>query len=560
MGSFKNIDIELIGIGKAILNKRLAVPIYQRSYAWEDKHVLDLFSDIANTIANGENEYFIGSIVTTKNNTPRPEVVDGQQRLATATILIAAIRDYFFTQGDIERANTISSTYLQTKELATLEVIPRLRMNSIDNEFFVNRILKDPNSPDRVIEPKKDSHRRITRAAELVKQHVEKLAKGTEPMKTLVSWVEFVEQSLKVIWVSVSDDSNAFTIFETLNDRGLALAISDLLKNYLFGLAGDRISEVQQRWISMTSTIEAVEREEVIVTFIRHLWSSIHGLTRERDLYADIKKKVRTKSQAIDFATMISDSAKTYAAILNQDHELWQKYGPTSRQHMATLNLLQMIQIRPLVLAVLDKFSANETQNALRLMVSWAVRFLITGGLGGGTLENHYSERAKDIRGGKIKTAKQLSTSLKSIIPTDAVFKSAFESATVSKNNLARYYLRALEKQASGEKDPELIPNDNTEVVNLEHILPLNPSKAWNHISDDDKEAYTKRIGNMALMKTRINTDAGNDSFVFKKAFYKGSAFTLTSGLDAYPKWDTANIVSRQQKLAQFAVSTWPLK
>jgi len=96
MGSFKNIDIELIGIGKAVLNKRLSVPIYQRSYAWEDKHILDLFSDIANAIANGENEYFIGSIVTTKNNTPRPEVVDGQQRLATATILIAAIRDYFF--------------------------------------------------------------------------------------------------------------------------------------------------------------------------------------------------------------------------------------------------------------------------------------------------------------------------------------------------------------------------------------------------------------------------------------------------------------------------------
>jgi uncharacterized protein with ParB-like and HNH nuclease domain len=96
MSGLKNISIELAGIGKALINKRLAVPIYQRSYAWEDKHVLDLFSDISEAISKNETEYFVGSIVTTKNETQRPEVVDGQQRLATTTILIAAIRDYFF--------------------------------------------------------------------------------------------------------------------------------------------------------------------------------------------------------------------------------------------------------------------------------------------------------------------------------------------------------------------------------------------------------------------------------------------------------------------------------
>jgi hypothetical protein len=264
--------------------------------------------------------------------------------------------------------------------------------------------------------------------------------------------------------------------------------------------------------------------------------------------------------QSIEFSTELMENAKIYAAILNQDHELWQKYGPTARQHMNTLNLLQMVQIRPLVLAVLDKFSVKETQNTFRLMTSWAVRFLITGGLGGGTLETYYSQAATDIRSGKIKTASQLNSSLKSIIPSDATFRHAFAIATVSKNYLARYYLRALEKQKRGEKDPELIPNDNAEIVNLEHILPLNPLRGWDHISEDDRAAYTRKIGNMALLKTRINTDAGNDSFDFKKPFYKESKFKLTSSIAKLKKWDTTTINERQEALAALAIETWPLK
>ena len=81
MTTVDQIQISLLGIGDALHNMQLGVPFYQRSYAWEEKHVRDLFSDITKAIENGESEYFLGSIVTTKNDTARPEVVDGQQRL-----------------------------------------------------------------------------------------------------------------------------------------------------------------------------------------------------------------------------------------------------------------------------------------------------------------------------------------------------------------------------------------------------------------------------------------------------------------------------------------------
>ena len=558
----ERINIELLGIGQAIYNKMLAVPFYQRSYAWEDKHVLDLFNDTIKAIDTGESEYFLGTIVTTKNDTARPEVSDGQQRLATVTILFSAIRDYFYnsaTEENKRRANSITNQYLYAEDLSTLDTIPKLRLNDADNEYFLKRVLSAPDSSDRAVAPSKESHKKIVQACALAKEFVTGLSQSSKPEERLATLVKYIHDSLKVIWVSVPDDANAFVIFETLNDRGLVLAISDLLKNYLFGISGDRVTEVQHRWIQMISILEAIDNEEIVVTYIRHFWSSKYGSTREKDLYNQIKKNVRNKLQALEFSTTLAENAKLYSAILNTSNELWRKYGQTAREHMNTLNLLRMIQIRPLILAVLSEFSVPEARKALRLMVSWVVRFLIVGGLGGGTLENHYSLSAREIYNGSIKTAKQLSDQLKRIIPTDAKFQDSFSTATVSTQYLARYYLRVLEQQKRGKTHPEFIPIDNTDIVNLEHVLPQNPSNLWNYIIDEDKALYCKRIGNLALLTTPINVLAGNDSFSFKKQFYYQSEYLLTKVIASYNAWNTTSIAKRQSELAGLAVKAWPL-
>src|SRR5258705_10199610 len=125
---------------------------------------------------------------------------------------------------------------------------------------------------------------------------------------------------------------------------------------------------------------------------------------------------------------------------------------------MATLNSLGMVQMRPLLLAVLERFSETETRKSLRVLVSWAVRFLIAGGIGGGTLETHYSQRAKEIRDGQIGSAKDLIKAMANIVPSDRQFSDAFAIASSSKPQLARYYLMALERQQAGDANPELVP------------------------------------------------------------------------------------------------------
>jgi hypothetical protein len=560
MSTPSRIEIEMQGLGRILLNRNVSVPVYQRSYAWEDEHVQDLLNDITEAISSSENEYFLGSIVTTNNKSPRAEVVDGQQRLATATILLAAIRDHFYNSKDFERANTISSDLLSKKDLKTLTLIPKLKLNDVDHDFFANRILLPPIDAGKSIIESKPSHHRIARAAKLAADHIERIAKAKDATERLTDLVEYLTDSVKVIWVQVPDDTNAFMVFETLNDRGLTLAITDLLKNHLFGLASHRLGEVQRAWISMTSTLEAVDEDDVVLTFIRHYWSSSYGFVREKELYADIKRRVDTQPKAIAFATALEKNAHKYAAIVNAADTLWVKYGDTCRKHMDTIRALRMIQIRPLILSVLDTFKDSEVKATLRNMVSWSVRLLVHGGLGGGTLETHYCQAAKEIRDGVLTTGSQLLNRLKSVIPNDVQFRDSFAVATVSKTYLARYYLRALEQQKRGDSAPELVPNDNTEVINLEHVLPQTPSSAWKHIPIEEQVVLTKRVGNLVLMKTKINAKAGNDDFSLKKQYYMESQFDLTSSVAVESIWDRAAIDRRQSVLADLAVKTWPIK
>jgi hypothetical protein len=561
MASLDEIKIELKGIGEVIASHNLYVPKFQRSYAWKDQNILDLFQDISTAISESSKEYFLGSIVVSFKNEKKPEVIDGQQRLATTLILIAAIRDYFSLKKDVQRASEIEKDYLKKTNLETLESIPKLFLNETDNDYFCKRILASPDHADREIMPLKESHKRIDKAAQLAAAHVQSLASITkEPVKTLVSLVAFIQGSAKIIFVRVPDDANAFTIFETLNDRGLPLAISDLLKNYLFYMSDNRIEEVQQAWISMTGALESIDNEDIVVTYIRHLWSSKYGITRERDLYKNIKTKITSKQAAVDFARELQENARIYSAIINYSHELWGEYGATSKECISVFNLLGMVQIRPLLLAILSKLELTERKKCLRLLVSVSTRFLIYGVLGGGSIESQYCSRAVDIRTNKVTTANQLLKAMKDIVPSDTEFHKAFENATISKDLLARYYLRTLERHKKGEKEPELIPNASEEEITLEHILPENPSVEWGSIPEETHEAYYKRLGNMCLLKHKINSNIGNKGFNAKKKEYAKSEYKLTASLAKNTKWVPANIDSRQKELADLAVKAWSIK
>jgi uncharacterized protein with ParB-like and HNH nuclease domain len=555
--TLERLDITLDGIGHALLDRNLVVPVYQRSYAWEEKQVRELLQDVFTSIKNAEKEYFIGSIVISSNDNVN-EVVDGQQRLATVSIIIAAIRDYFATNDDRERASDIQGKYLALRNIRTQEITPKLRLNGSDHDFYYNTIISFPNTKET---SNKESHRRLANAYQIAKKFVRDYASTLNNASDgLMDILDFLEKQLRVIIVQVPSHANAFNIFETLNDRGLELAISDLLKNYLFGKSGDRLNEIQVHWTEMFSILENADNASLVVTFIRHYWSSIYGLTRERVLYDEIKKRITSKQRAVDLSKNLASNARVYNALLDPSHSFWQDFSMETRNNVSYLNLFGMVQVRPLLLAILGKFKKSDTEKAIKFLVASSVRFLIHGGLGGGALETAYSERAKDINDGNITTTKLLVDKMKSVIPSDAEFEDSFKVASVSKQSLARHYLIILEQFSNGATKPELIPNTDTTAVNLEHILPKAPDrKAWN-FEPEKVWALHNRLGNLTLLSTKINSEVGNSSFDVKKKVYEKSEFNLTKNLKRFKSWGEKEINQRQEEMAKLAIKAWSLK
>jgi hypothetical protein len=309
----------------------------------------------------------------------------------------------------------------------------------------------------------------------------------------------------------------------------------------------------------MVAVLESASDDPLVVTYLRHFAMSKYGLVREKELFGIIKKRITSKKLALQFSTELSNAAKTYAALINTDHESWSTYDSSTREAVHALNLLGMVQVRPLLLAILDKFEPKKVSAAFRRLVAVAVRFQIVGGAGGGTLERIYSDAARGVTEGKLNSIDEILKAF-TTLPTDSVFIAAFKVTSISKQALARYYLRMLETGVASTSG-ELVPNTDTGRVNLEHVLPMTPSDNWlKNWNADDAKAYQRRLGNMAIMSAKINSTLGNESFKTKKDELAKSSFHFTKIIGDYAKWDQAAIEDRQSKMAEVAASVWSVK
>ena len=498
----------------------------------------------------------MGTVVLTKiEGENKLEIIDGQQRITSIAIFFATIREFFIS--DMEK--DAIQTYLSDYDFNEGNNVPKLELSSQDNEFYrefiINKKFEFPKT--------KESHNRINEAFGTTQQLIKKLLNfNNGDLKALIEWKDFIDDKLKVVFITVPTGSNAYTIFETLNDRGIELAQIDLLKNYLYSKAGKRLNEAQNLWIEIISKIESNATESLVLTYIKHYWASTYGFVRKKNkaLYYQIRNNVKNATQVISFLTNLKNDLDKYLAILDENNSFWDDYDEKCKEYIKTLNFFDFEQYRPLLFSILRKFEPIEVKKALKIILSWLVRSLILGKLSGGPLEKAYINTAKSISDRKITKVKDLKNDLKKFIPKDDEFEDGFKTATVSTHKLARYYLRAIENYHRGKELPELLVNTNPNAVNLEHILPQNPQGNYPNFSEEDKITYLKRIGNLTLMKTKENNDFKNSSFVTKKQKYKQSELWVTNMLGDFDDWNKEKIRERQSELANLAIKTWSLK
>ena len=554
------------GIGQLLHEKRIRVPFYQRSYAWKKNQVNELYDDLRRAIDEGREYYFLGSIVGCQKNlkTDEVQIVDGQQRLATTTILLAAIRDKLLMMKESDLATKFEETFLfTTSGLKNPITRANMVLNETDNDFFQKRIISQPNSADRKIEVRWVSHRLIVEAAKIAANFVESITGNRQPTDQkgeLDKWVDFIRDKARVIFITVEDEAEAFIVFETLNDRGLDLTIADLTKNYLFMMAGkDNIETAKANWSRMTGALITTSDSEVAKVYIHHLWSSFHGVSRDKEVFGDLRKKYDNSVKAMEFTRLLADKAEIYAALRNSDSEFWNPHGMHAKRHLKILNTsLRVTQIRMLMLAVVDCFKVTDVAKILTCSVWWSVRFLVAGG-SPGTWESHYAKRARLIRDNEIKNADELIASMERDVPGDDQFKAAFATEATSAKPIARYFLQCLSKCLEGAELPHL-GEDDEKIADLEHIMPqsLN-ANAW-VISEADHERLYNRLGNLTLLTPDENKRRGNGPFVDALPIYASCGFKITQKIDVYPKWDEAAIDNRQATMADLAVKIWPIK
>ena len=559
--SGSQIGFELLGIGTVLKRNRLVVPLNQREYSWEERNVQELFQDLAEAISSNKQAYFLGAIVLTNGNEGTLEIADGQQRLATTTILLAAIRDYFFGKNDRPMVEDLNG-FLHTFVRETREINPRLQLNITDQEFFLQRILASPGESSREDSlPSQPSHRLLDEAARLAEQHVQNILSplsDTAKDAALNRWLAFIEDQAQVIALQVPDDMNAYLMFETLNDRGLRVSQSDLVKNYLFSEGGNRIQEAQDRWSSMNGALEVLEDDEATIDFLRHLLISIHGPVREKQVLEKVRENVRGRAAAIEFLETLSSAAGDYVALQAPTNGKWAGHGNRMRRTISDLLLLKVTPLRPLMLSVVRNFNLEEIETAFPRFVSWSVRWLVAGGARSGGVEAAIGAAAQKVTHGKIVNANELSEAMEAALPNDARFGLAFRNLTVANHRLARYYLRTLEIAYHGEAEPEWIPNDDT-VITLEHVLPERPGTNWPRFEPAIHSANYKRLGNLVLLAGTINRDIGNDPFEEKRKFLEASEYYLTRELANETEWTPAEIEKRQIWLSELALKAWPL-
>ncbi|MBQ0994847.1 DUF262 domain-containing protein [Micromonospora sp. H61] len=566
--------IDSIGLGALLAQRRFGVPTYQRAFAWGSgegrDEVEDFWNDLLEAFESKSDEaYFLGTVVLSENSDyvetdtviSRSFIIDGQQRLTTTFLLLLAVRDAF-KQRDDNRSSDIEQQYIASRDLRTRQVESRLQLGATDNEYLQTLIEGSPKPLDRQAPP---SHKLLAKGLNFLKAKVEEDAAnaGAAWAARLVDWVEFIHERALVITVTVPTESDAFLIFETLNDRGIDLTIADLTKNYIFSRAGGRLSECHERWIATTSYIEqATGTGSKFTDFLRYYFTSQQGSTREREIFVRVKnRKLTTAADAVAFSDELKMAARAYSRLLGADPTYWPSIHPEAASYVEALRILEVERLRPVLLAAMLKFPNAQLKALLKLAVSAAVRMRISKTAEGSKADRAISEVAQAISQGKTTKAAAVISQLGEILPSDEQFRNDFATAAVRRPSYARYYLRSLEIQNNQpRKIPEFVANPNAGELNLEHVLPQSAGAEWDsYIPRDRHTEYAYRLGNQVLLRATENKSIGNSAFAEKRPILAASSLSLTQTVGDKEDWTMEEIEARQRMLADLAIEFWKL-
>jgi hypothetical protein len=531
-------------VGHLLADRLLAVPSFQRSYAWDEGNVEDFLSDLA-VARKKDASYFLGTVVfALVDGDARQQIVDGQQRLATTAVLLIAIRDLLRDYKKEEAARHIDETYLRGYDLETEVHVERLTLNPDDQPEYERLLARTPLDGSR--SPLAESYR-------LCMEHLVGLAPTAAGYRALIEVTSQLEDGAQVLVAVASDLPEAYVIFETLNDRGADLTTADLLKNFLFSQSGEKFAVVQKTWIEISA---AFEKADDLVKFIRHEYMSRNGHVTTRNLYQALQGDIGAgATMAMGYVLKLNETLPTYQALRDPDASFWGKVAFDTRDTVLAFRRFGFESSLPLLLAAFENWTPDKAARLFVKVVGWSLRALFAGKLGGSVAEKAFSDAAKKVTAGTATTQDAARTALATVLVDDADFKRSFQNFGNVTLTRAKYLLASLER-AQREKDGESVeglPDWSSRTVTLEHLHARSAAK-----NDEVAGAFVETLGNMALLEKSLNRAAEDKPFNDKKGSYAASAFLLTVPLSAAATWGAEEVSTRASQLAELAIRAWP--
>lgn len=564
MGSI-NIQAKELPLFKVFSNEfLLQIPLYQRPYAWTTEQAEELLEDLLTPLEDVReniddiNPYFLGSIVLIKSeNKPDAQIVDGQQRLTTLTILLSVLRKLL----PIEKSSKITRFIYQ--EADGFEVINnqyRLTLRKKDASFFREYIQDEKGIAKLLnlnIAKYSDSCNNIKYNALLFLERLQKY-----DSKQLFCLTQFILKRCFLVVVSTPDFDSAYRIFSVLNNRGLNLSYADILKAEIIGkISLDIQDEYGFKW-------EAAE-EKLGVDSFKSLLSHIRMIflkSRARksiieELLKETKPSITAFPREFIDKTLIPLSEAFYD-IHNQEYE----NNHLDKKINYIFGWLQWIDNSDWIPPAILYLSQNYNHPELLIRFFTDLDRLVSGLM---IKRSDVNQRVR--RYGKLLNAIETNTDLfASDSPLQLTPKEIKEILHQLDGNIylvrqiRLYVLLRLNDAISNPKN--LTPNQK---ATIEHVLPQNPRRGsqWEKWfpTQEERDKCLHRLGNLVLLSSSKNSEARNLDFTVKKQKYFTtktgvSPFALTTQVLTQTQWTPQLIEKRQKYLMDKLKQVWRLQ
>jgi hypothetical protein len=552
--------------------RQFVIPRFQREYSWDKKNYQEFLEDMLGNliIKDGRissSQYFLGTMLFIGNFAEGTEqeiqVVDGQQRLTTITVLFSAMSDIFLTLGEQTLSRQLFA-YIMTEDDDGNEV--RILKSKTSYPFF-SYFIQDKEkkmSPDATTEEEhciKETYEyfraQLTEAklkSMLKRKHGSEIVEALSEIDVLKALRDQVLNST-FISISTTDREQANKIFEILNAKGKRLAYIDLIKNKIFEVLNkvEPADFAEETWKNIKETLSFGKESVGLATFYQHFWSSKYKKVSSNKLYEAFNSTIKkSETEYTEFIKELLKNAKIYMQIVNpkrEDYNNRKEYFGIVQSLSCINNYFNVVQVRIALLALFDTKQRGIVDfTMLRDTLSCLenFHFAYNAILANRTnrLEKIYSSFAIALRKSQTKAEAKcvirdkLVAPLDELFPTFDSFSEKFVALSFTKkdkvSNVKTKY--AINKLNSLYSNNEVFANDGT----IEHIIP------------EKEQGNTLNIGNLILLEDNLNVEAGHENYANKCAVYAKSNYIWVKNFVAqHEQWDSSMIEQRAKEMAK---------